>query len=276
MVTRSLPGRAQPGGSIGRRCLRRFRTIGGRRYAVLLSAQAFTTLLPLMIVLATIAAGVGEASRFANWVVRFFRLSGQARDVVHQFLARPPDAATGIEVIGDALLLLGAFMLAQLLRSILEETWGLPKALVRGSFEAVAAMLLLLAEALLTVYLATVLGHGLGGLILGLLLRTGAAAACWALIQWLLLDRRVGWRHLVPGAIVLGVAQTLVAEGSRLVMPGIISGQSYRYGIAGVALALLSWLSVICTVLVVGFVIGAELVEGRRSDPSDLDRRQGP
>lgn len=268
MVSGSLRDRARPGDSVLRRSWRRFRTIRGRRYAALLSAQAFTTLLPLTIVVATIAAGVGDASRFANWVIRFFHLTGRAREVVYQFLARPPDAAAGIDIIGDAFLVLGVFALAQLLRTLLEEAWALPRSLRRGTtLEALAAMLLLLGEVVLVGYLTGLFGRGAAGLIVGLLIRTGFAGACWLVIQWLLVDRRVTWRRLVAGAVVLAVAQTLISEVSTIVMPGVISGQSDRYGIVGVALALLSWLTIVCTVLAASSVIGAELAKARDRAP---------
>ena len=63
------------------RSARRFRLIDGRDRALVLAGQAFTTLIPLMIVSAGLVGARGGAS-LADNLVRRFRLNGGSADTV--------------------------------------------------------------------------------------------------------------------------------------------------------------------------------------------------
>ena len=77
---------------------------------------------------------------------------------------------------------------------------------------------------------------------------------------YVLLSRRIPWRRLVPSAVLAGLGQVAIAAYSAVVMPNLIASNSARYGVIGVSLALITWLLVIAGAIVIGAVLGAELV----------------
>ncbi len=83
-----------------------------------------------------------------------------------------------------------------------------------------------------------------------------------------MLGARVPWRRLAPGAVVSAVAQVLVGWGGSLWVPHLIERNAGRYGVIGVAVALISWLVVLAFLLVASAVIGAQF--GRWLSPGPI------
>ena len=75
------------------RCLRRFVNMSGFDRCIVLSSQAFTALIPLLILMSTLAPA-GQSNSAANLIVRKFDLTGDAAASVHQLFATPSGAAT--------------------------------------------------------------------------------------------------------------------------------------------------------------------------------------
>ena len=82
----ALTIRAQ--GSFLGRCVLRFVRIGGLDRCVVLSSQAFTALIPLLI-LAGALAPAGDEDAVAQSLIRKFGLSGDSADAVTQLFTAP-------------------------------------------------------------------------------------------------------------------------------------------------------------------------------------------
>ena len=98
-----------------------------------------------------------------------------------------------------------------------------------------------------------------GGLIVSLVAQTAAGIPGWWLGTWLLLTRRVAWRLLLPGAVVSALAQTVVSTAGASYVPHLIERNTERYGVIGVAIAIISWLVILSLMVVASAVVGAQL-----------------
>ena len=114
------------------RALRRFAAINGNNRMIILASQAFTALVPLLLVIASIATHAEGNNRLASDLVRRFRLNGQAAVALETLFHRPPDTAEGFGVLSIALLLFSVLSLARTLQSTFEAAWGLPISGLRG------------------------------------------------------------------------------------------------------------------------------------------------
>src|SRR3954453_8398835 len=85
------------------RCLHRYLSIDGTQRALVLAGQAFSALIPLLIVLSTLVSSHGGTG-FATALVGAFRLAGNTPDAVTKLFAQPPGASTSVS-LGSALLL---------------------------------------------------------------------------------------------------------------------------------------------------------------------------
>jgi membrane protein len=88
---------------------------------------------------------------------------------------------------------------------------------------------------------------------------TIAGFVLWTSVPYLLLDRRIAWRRLLPGGAVAGIAVSLYGAATSVYMSRLMTAYSARYGVFGVTVALVGWLLCICFIVVAATVVAAEL-----------------
>lgn len=93
--------------------------------------------------------------------------------------------------------------------------------------------------------------------------------ALWTSVPYLLLDRRVPWRRLLPAGVLTGVGVALYSLVSTVYMSRLMTSYSERYGLFGVTVAIVGWLLCTCLVVVTATVVAAELDRA----PEDWARR---
>jgi membrane protein len=118
----------------------------------------------------------------------------------------------------------------------------------------------------LIVYLVVLspLKTGLNGLGAEHAMRFVSAVGASALFLWtpsVLLGRRVPWRRLLPTAAVTGGATLVLGIGSAIVMPGVVSHNTERYGLIGFTFSMVSWLFVAALVVIAAAIVGKLLDE---------------
>lgn len=265
---------AQRAPSFPARILRRFVAINGRDRALVLGGQTFTTVMPLLIIVAA-AAGNSGTTLVANRITSRFRLSGTSAEALQTLFRRPPGATGTITIVGIVLLLLSLLSLTRSLQGTYEAAWRLPPAGVRGTLNGLTGVGLLLASLLVLSLLVSALRPLPAGAVLANLCRTLIACGVWLALQMLLLSRRVPIRRLLPGAVLMGVGQTLFSIFSALWMPRMIEHNAGLYGIIGVTFALLSWLIAASFAVVIGAVLGAEMGGADTTRPAPRPVRAG-
>lgn len=241
------------------RALRRFAVINGKNRMVILASQAFTAVVPLLLVIASMAASPEGSNRLATSLIQRFRLKGQAASALETLFSRPPDAVGGFGVVSIVLLLFSVLSLARTLQDTFESAWGMPARGLRGTLYGISGAALFVLEIAAVTLVASLLRGTPGGAVTAWLARVAESVLIWLLLQYVLLSGRVPWRRLVPGAVLAGAGQVLITACSAVYMPNLISANSARYGVIGVALALITWLLVIAAAIVAGAVAGAEL-----------------
>jgi membrane protein len=80
----------------------------------------------------------------------------------------------------------------------------------------------------------------------------------WTSVPWLLLDRRVAWRRLIPVGALTAVCSSAYGIASTVYMPRLLESYSRRYGLFGVTLALVGWLVCISFIVVAATAVAAE------------------
>jgi membrane protein len=161
--------------------------------------------------------------------------------------------------VGLLLLLISLLSLTRTLQRTYETAWHLPAAGLRGTLHGLTGIGLLLSSVLVLSLIAGVVRRLPAGGVLAPVVKVLAATATWLLLQRLLLSRRVPFRRLLPGAIAAGVGQVVVSLYSALWMPRLIEHDAERYGVIGIAFAMLTWLIIVCFCMVGAAVLSAEL-----------------
>jgi membrane protein len=229
-----------------------------RDKALTLAGQAFIALVPLLIVLATMASN-SDSAAVATWLIDRFGLEGDAADAVTQLFTRPPDATSGTSVLGILILLVSLASFARSVQRTYENAWDLPS---KGSYRqlnGLAGAVLLAATVASTAWVSSVVGAVTPGRFGALAGELAVGILAWTAVSWLLLSHRVGWTLLLPGAAVSAAGQALTGWAGSIWIPHLIETNTRQYGVIGVALAIVSWLVVLALLIVVSAVVGAHV-----------------
>jgi membrane protein len=226
--------------------------------AMVIASQAFTTLIPLLILVSTLLP-VGNGSALADGMIRRFNLSGSAADSVRQVFAHP-ESQGSIGALSVLLLIFSGVSLTRRLQRMYIQVWQLPpQGGVRGSFGALLALLAMIAQIAMVSLLGTLVRALPFAWFLAVPLSALASLVLWTSIPWLLLDRRLEWRRLLPAGALAGVSAGLYGVATSIYMPPLMESYSARYGLFGVTISLVGWLLCICLIVVASTVIAAEL-----------------
>ena len=241
--------------------MRRFIALQGIDRAVVISSQAFTALIPLLLLVTALAPADDVV---AAGIIRRFELSGGAADAVEQLFAHSGDSATGL--LSLFLLVFSGVSLARRLQRMYQQAWGLPAPPGVGRALNAALGLAVLVLGISLLYLArTLVGSLPAGAVLVTPLSVMASFLVWTSVPWLLLDRRIAWRRLAPAGALTAACTSIYGVASTVYMPRLLESYSQRYGLFGVTLALIGWLLCIALILVAATAIASEF--DRAQDP---------
>src|SRR3954451_6053563 len=203
--------------------------------AVVLGAQAFTALFPLLIVYASATSPGGEDS-FAERLIDRFDISGSSADSLRlAFAPQQPDS--NIKAVSVVLVIVSALAFTRAMQRLYERAWRMKGLGIRATGWG---LLWLACGGGFASGRKLVAGElqGLPDVAVSLTLST----LLWIGSPFVLLARRVPWRRLLPGA-VLTAAAMLVFSGALVIgAPRTFGTAAAEYGLIGVAFAIVSWL----------------------------------
>ncbi len=238
------------------RCVRRFFAVQGFDRAMVIASQAFTALIPLVILTSAILPTENHGS-IADAIVRKFALTGDSANAVQTVFA--PSGEASIGVLSVVLLLLSGISLSRRIQRMYLEAWEMPRApSVRASLYAAVALGALMLELLLLSFIRSLLREVPFDWAAGLTGSLFSSVVVWTSIPWLLLNRRVAWQRLLPAGLLAGSLRTLWGYATTVYMPRLMASYSERYGLFGVTVALVGWLLCISFIIVASTAVAAE------------------
>jgi uncharacterized membrane protein/uncharacterized BrkB/YihY/UPF0761 family membrane protein len=244
------------------RWMRRLLTRGGIGVAFTLSAQAFVSLIPVMIVAAALNP-VGQGRSFRDTLLRVLGLRGASDAILHALVAGGGQTRSEITWVGAVYLLVSALSFTRALQQTYELGWELPRKGLRGSGHGLLWLGSLIAYLGLLAEIKAALPGGAAGAGLKTSLAVAASFGFWLWTAYMLLGGRIGWRRLVPGAALTALGLVALAEASVLYMPQSIASNVNRYGPIGAVFAIITWLLIMAYIVLAGATLGAALEESR-------------
>jgi uncharacterized BrkB/YihY/UPF0761 family membrane protein len=216
-----------------------------------LASQAFTALIPLLL-LVSVFAPADDRDIVSTGIIRRFQLTGSAAEAVQHLFAHTGGSVTS--VFSVFLLFFSGVSLARRMQRMYQQAWGLEASAGVGRALNALSGLAVLVLGIGLLYLA----RTLVGDVLAIPLSVLGAFGLWTTVPWLLLDRRISWRRLVPAGSLAAVCSTLYGVASTIYMPRQLESYSDRYGLFGVTLALIGWLVGLTLILVATTAVAAE------------------
>lgn len=239
--------------------LRRFFAIEGAQQATVLAAQAFTSLIPLMVVGAAFAPGDSD---LADRIVERFGLEGQSAQSVNQLFASAGETESTITWISVAILILSALSFTRAIQRVFQRAYERAPEGLKDQQRGLTWVLCLGVWVTLLAPAHETLEDA-AGVLFAVLVATGTGFVLWLLTPMILLGER-DWRRLAPGALVSGLLGAAIGVASSIYVPILMDWSAEKYGLIGIAFALQSWLLVMGFVVVVGAVVGSVVVSRRQ------------
>ena len=249
-----LPGRLRS--SFPGRCAAGFLELQGIDRAMAIAAQAFTALVPLLLLVSAFSPLQADNGA-ARALINRFHLTGESARLVQEVFARPPAGSVG--VMSFLLLLISGVSFTRRVQRMYQTAWHLPpRPGLHASLNAAAGLGALVLEMVLLSSVTTLVRTLPGGSVLAWPVSVAASLLLWTSIPWLLLDRRIHWRRLIPAGALAALCGGAYGVATSVYMPRLIESYSRRFGLFGVTLSLIGWLVATAMIVVAATIVAAE------------------
>jgi membrane protein len=242
--------------ALGARALERFREVEGVQAATLLAAQAFTSLVPMLVVVAALSPAEGD---LGDRLVDRFDLEGAPAENVQALFNDSGEVTGAVTWVGIVILILSALGFTRAVQRLFECAYRAQMPRVEAAWRGLAWLLACAAWVALLAPLRDALAD-LGGIGFSVAAATASGFAVWLGTPLILLGEE-DWRRLAPGAAVSALIGGLASVASAIWLPTLLSWSAERYGLIGIAFSLQSMLLVMAFAVVIGAVAGATLTE---------------
>ncbi|MFD1826237.1 MULTISPECIES: YihY/virulence factor BrkB family protein [Mumia] len=252
-VGRAVAVKAWFDASFPGRCVRHMYDMDGRNRAITLSGQAFIALIPLLVVGSSWLSSSGD-QQVDDLLIDYFGLTGSAAEAMSLLFASPPDATGGFTLGSFVILLLSIGSFSRTLQRMYELAWSLEAApRVKAASAGFLGVFFMLAMFVLVGWVGHLLGPA------GVPVQVVISVPLWMMLLRIELAGRATVEALLPAAILTTGVQLAAGWWTHLYVPHLIAIDAQRYGVIGVAFAIVAWLVVVAYVLVGTAVVGYEL-----------------
>ena len=220
--------------------------------SIVLSAQAFLALFPLILVVSAVVPR-DVSTGLVNELRSRYGVSGSSAGALQTVLVDRGAVQQSLSVFSFLLVIASASAFTRALQRMYQNAWGLPKLGLRGAWRSFAWLIGLVLYLGILGTIAHVIHHG------GVLapVSTILGFGMWWWTPFLLLGGRVRARALIPAAVIITGAQLAAGLVSSAIVPRTIRNNESSYGPIGAVFAFQSWLVIVMGLLVVGTTLGA-------------------
>ena len=223
---------------------RRYSEVKGNALAASITLQAFLSLFPLLLVAIAIVGFVAaEGVDIAAGVARGLGLQGEAANAITEAVAAAEDSRRAASIVGLLGLAWAGLGLVDAIKHGFNQIWqvrprGMRDKVVGAAWLAGAAVIMAVGAG------ATALVGLLPGWLapLGTVFGLAINFCLWIWTSKLVPNRDVGWRGLIPGAILGAVGLEALKLLGGFYVPRLVANSSALYGSIGVIFAVLAWL----------------------------------
>jgi membrane protein len=224
----------------------RFGELNGSYLASAVSMAAFLSLFPLLLVAMAVVGFVSSGDpTLPHDTLRFLGLSASddAADVVLDAIQTAEQSRAAASLVGVAGLLWTGLGLVAALQYVFDTSW---QVVGRGIKDKLVGFVWLCGAGLLfaATFGVTSLINALPGFLAPVNLAVGVGLS-FVLFLWtmkVLPHRDIGWKPLVPGALVGAVGLEVLKVVGSVYVPRVVASSSATYGSIGIVFAILAWL----------------------------------
>jgi membrane protein len=242
----------------------RYSELNGNHLASAITLAGFISLFPLLLVaIAVLGFFSHQSVDLPSDVVSRLALTGQAATTVTDAIHRAEQSRKVASVVGVAGLLWSGLGLVAAIQYGLNTVWQVKGRGLRDKLSGLGwlagAAVLFLASFAATAAIGFVPVLAPLSIVVGLAVGVGL----WLWTMKVLPNRDVGWKALLPGAVVGAVGLEVLKVLGSVWVPKAVASSSALYGSLGVVFAVLAWLLFFGRLIVYASVVNVVLWENR-------------
>ena len=219
------------------------------------AALGFVTLVPLLIVVAAAAPLNGRS--FPAWAIAGLGLSGRAASSVTGLFGPTAKVLSTTTALSAAVLAVFGLSFVSVVQTGMARVWELPAARLLSVWRQAIWLAVLIGLLIVGADLLALLHDGWFITTLRWCATAGGSLAFFWWTQHFLLESRVPWRALLPGAVLTVAGLVGLRIFSAVIFGPLIVSSAVTYGSIGAVLIVVSWL------IGIGYVIFGAALLGR-------------
>lgn len=235
----------------------RFGEVNGTAMANGIALQAFLSIFPLLIVAISVVGFIADGDvTFAGDVIDTFGLTGDTATELREAIKTASESKGTAGIIGFLGLVYSSLAVVTAVQRSVDLSWQTFGKGLKDKLKALAWL-----AGAVTIFAGSfalsVLINFLPGFFAPLSIVAGVAVNI-ALFLWTFsaLGRLpVGWRALLPGAVLCAVGFEVLKLVGSLYIPRLVANSSALYGSLGIVVAIIAWLAFFGRLLVYGSVV---------------------
>lgn len=241
----------------------RIASVGLIQSGVVLAAQTFMALFPLLIAITALAPS-GVSDTIAETLRHRLGLDAEATDQMQHLVSGRSDLQGGITAIGLIVVLASATSFTRALQRVYENAWQLPRLGMKGTVRGLGWLVGIVAYlVVLGVALKLTSSRAPAVLTIRMVLVVSGSFALWWTTPFILLCGRVRMRAVLVTGLLTAISVLIAGTVSAHVLPRIIEKNEAQFGTIGVVFAIQSWLVVMGSIVVGAAIVGALAAQAR-------------
>ena len=241
----------------GRFALRVLRDLGNLALVdrgMTLAATAFTSVLPILIVAGALRSRLDPQT--APDFAEHLGFDDAAADILEKSLPGEAQELRATGIIGVVILIIAATSMARALERALHTIWHTSNVSIKFAWRWLATVVAVVIGLALIVATRIVL-RGDGPIpVIEFIAEVAVWGLLWWIASWIVINRRVSLRELLPGSALAGLGFAVAAQFGRVLLPPLFADSALRYGVLGIGFTYIGWLLVLAIILLIASTIG--------------------
>ena len=243
--------------AFGRFALRVLRDLGNLALldrGMTLAATAFTSVLPILIVAGALRSRMDPAT--GPIFAEHLGFDDATADILEKSLPGGAAELRATGIIGVVILVISATSMARALERALHTIWHTSTVSIKFAWRWLATVVAVVIGLALIVATRIIL-RGDGPIpVIEFIAEVALWGLLWWIASWIVINRRVSLRELLPGAALAGLGFAVAGQVGRLLLPPLFADSALRYGVLGIGFTYIGWLLVLAIILLIASTIG--------------------
>ena len=219
-----------------------------------LAAHVFTSILPILIVAGALRSRLDPQTDpiFAEHL----GFDDATAEILEKSLPGGAQELRATGVIGVVVLVIAATSFARALERSLQTIWHTPTVSIKFAWRWLVTIVAVIIGIALIVA-TRIIVHGDGAIpVIEFIAEVAIWSALWWIASWIVINRRVSLRELLPGSVLAGVGFAIAGQVGRVVLPPLLADAATRFGVLGMAFSYIGWLLALTGILLIAATVG--------------------